>query len=195
MAFIDPSSKQINCKVVYFGPVHAGKSTTLRGIYKELGKGSGKIKSLNRSQDETLFFDFLPLSLGTISGQKVRVHLYSIPSPILYNASRRLILKGIDGVVFVADSQVGRLEENMTCLRDLDDNLRDQDIFFEELPLVFQYNKRDLGKTIAPLSTLNTALNPEERPWFESIASKQQGILEPLQEVTKRVLQELRFEA
>lgn len=159
-----------------------------------VGHKKSNIKKLGQGSEQTLFFDFLPLSLGDVGGQKVRIHLYSIPCPILYETNRRLVLKGIDGIVFVADSQVGRLEENMTCLRELDDSLRDQDVYTEELPLVFQYNKRDLDGKIAPVKTLQAALNPTERPSFESVASKKQGILEPLQAVTKQVLQELRFE-
>ena len=193
MSFIDPENKQINCKIVYVGPVLAGKSTTLRSIPAALS-GNKLMKKLSPSSSETLFFNFLPLSLGSIGGHKIRVHLYSIPSPILFEANQRLILKGIDGVIFVADSQLGRLEENITCLRELDELLHDQELFMEEVPLVFQYNKRDLNGKITPIDTLNKSLNPDGRPWFESVARKKQGVLEPLQALTKQVLQELRFD-
>lgn len=194
MSFIDPIHKKINCKVVYFGPVLAGKASTLGGISTALGRKGAKFKKLGSGKEQTLFFDFLPLSLGKVQDYQVRVHLYSIASPILYDTSRRLILKGLDGIVFVADSQVGRLEENIICLRELDDSLRDQDMYLEEIPLVFQYNKRDLDGQVAPLATLNEALNPDQRPYFESNAKKKHGIMEPLEAVTRQVIQELRFD-
>lgn len=194
MSFIDPTQKRINCKIVYFGPVLAGKASTLQGIYATVGKKNAEFKKLGKGSEHTLFFDFLPLSLGEIEGYQLRVHLYSIASPVLYETSRRLILKGLDGIVFVADSQVSRLEENVLCLRELDESLRDQDIYMEEIPLIFQYNKRDLNGKVAPLETLNTALNPDERPFFESVAKKKQGIMEPLEAVTRQVIQELRFD-
>lgn len=194
MSFIDPTKKQINCKIVYFGPVLAGKATTLKGIDTALSQKKAEFKKLGSGSEQTLFFGFLPLSLGEVGGYQVRVHLYSIASPILQDTSRRLILKGLDGIVFVADSQVSRLEENVVCLRELDEGLRDEDIYIEEVPLIFQYNKRDLNGQATPVATLNEALNPDQRPFFESIAKKKQGIMEPLEAVTRQVIQELRFD-
>lgn len=196
MSFINPQKKQIVCKIVYYGPVLAGKSTTLRSIYTELNKDKRKneIKSLRKPQEQSLSFDFLPLSLGKINGQELRVHLYTMPGPVIYDSSRRLVLKGMDGVVFVADSQVTRLEENLSCLRDLEENVLDEGMYLEEIPMVFQYNKRDLKKNMAPLDTLESSLNPGKLPSFESVASRRKGVLEPLKMVTKRVLQELRYQ-
>jgi hypothetical protein len=193
MSFINPRTKQINLKIVYFGPVFAGKSTTLRNIAKQLAKKSGAWAAVSDSEGRTAFFDFLPLSLGRHQGQRIHLHLYAVPGPILYKANRRLLFKGIDGIIFVADSRITRLEENLLCLQDLEENLRDQDIFYEELPVVFQYNKRDLADAIAPLRTLNEVLNPDQRPSFETVADRGTGILEPLQFITKQSLKELHY--
>jgi len=194
MSIINPQSKSIHCKIVYFGPAMAGKSTTIRGLYNKLGGKKSGMATLSRDQDRTLFFDFLPLSLGEINGQKVRIHIYSVPGPILYNANRRLILKGIDGIVFVADSQLVRLEENLVCLNDLKENLLEEEILFEEIPMIFQYNKRDLFRKVVPVAALDRALNQRGAPTFETIASKEQGILKPLQRITKMVLEDLKNE-
>jgi mutual gliding-motility protein MglA len=195
MSFIDPKTKQINCKIVYCGPVLSGKATTIWKIFQEMSHSKNGMATLSHNRDRTLFFDFLPLSLGKVKGYDIRVHVYSIPGPILYDASRRLILKGVDGIVFVADSKLNRLEENISCLSDLGQNLNDQDIDLEDIPMVFQYNKRDLTKTRTPLHTLEQSLNPGQRPSFESVASKGKGIMEPLKDVTKWVLKELHNEA
>ena len=138
MSFINPRTKNINLKLIYFGPVLSGKSTTLRSITRLLAKKEDDWAKVRQGQDRTAFFDFLALSLGKVRGQQIHVHLYAVPGPILYKANRRLLFKGIDGVIFVADSRVTRLEENLYCLQDLEENLRDQDIFYEELPVVFQ---------------------------------------------------------
>lgn len=194
MSFINSQSKAIHCKIVYFGPAMSGKSTTLRGIHHLLGGEKLGMETLSRDQDRTLFFDFLPLSLGKFQGHTIRMHLYSVPGPILYNANRRLVLKGIDGIIFVADSQLTRLEENLLCLNDIQENLLEQEILFEEVPLVFQYNKRDLLKTAIPITALDRALNKGRYPAFETIATKEKGILEPLHVLTKQVLRELKDE-
>ena len=198
MSFINPQSKQINCKIIYFGPALSGKSTTLKQLQKSFtpsGKSSknGRIKSLSSNSERTDFFDFVPLSLGKIRGQEIRFHLYAIPGQILYQTNRRLLLKGIDGIVFVVDSQLARIEENLYCLQDLEENLRDEETFLEEIPFVLQYNKQDLGKSLVPTDRLNEVLNPNHRPAFESVATKGEGIAEPLQVLAKQVLQELHY--
>lgn len=194
MSFINPKTKQVNCKIVYFGPALSGKSTTLRRLHRHFAKKKkGQIVSLGGTQDQTAFFDFLPLSLGKINQQEIRIHLYAIPGPILHETSRRLLMKGIDGVIFVADSRLARLEENIACLQDLEDTLRKQNTFLEELPFVFQYNKRDLAKEIAPVDMLNEVLNPDQRPAFETVASKGTSVVEPLETITRQVLQELHY--
>lgn len=193
MSFINPETKQINCKIVYFGPVLAGKSTTLRNLHRHYDKHKKGIVRLSRDHAQTAFFDFLPLSLGKIRNQEIRFHLYAIPGPILYEANRRLLLKGIDGIIFVVDSRLTRLEENLRCLQDLEENLRDQDVFLEEIPFIFQYNKQDLATANAPIAMLNEVLNPDGRPAFETVASRSKGIVEPLETITKEVLQELHY--
>ncbi len=194
MSFINPQTKTVHCKIVYFGPAMSGKSTTLRSLYRQLGGKKDGIETLSRDQDRTLFFDFLPLSLGEFQGHRIRIHLYSVPGPILYDANRRLVLKGIDGIVFVADSQLNRLEENMVCLNDIQENLLEQEVLFDDVPLVFQYNKRDLTKTAVPVAVLEQALNRRRYPAFETIATKGEGLFDPLKVLAKQVLLELNDE-
>lgn len=194
MSFINPSTKQINLKIIYFGPALSGKSTTLKVLARKLnGKRKKTPVKLADRQAHTAFFDFLPLSLGKTDQQQLRAHLYAVPGPIFYKANCRLLFKGIDGIVFVADSQLSRLEENLACLSNLEEYLHEQEIFYEELPVVFQYNKRDLRQNITPIATLNDVLNPDKRPVFETVAKKGEGILEPLEEVTRRALMELQL--
>lgn len=195
MTFIDPKTKQVNCKILYFGPALAGKSTTLKSLHQHYArKKKSKMTSLGRAQGRMAFFDFLPLSLGKINDQEIRFHLYAIPSPIPFEANRQLLLKGIDGIIFVVDSRLARLEENLVCLQELEDTLRDQDVYLEEIPFILQYNKRDLEKEIVPFDILNEILNPDHRPAFETIASRGKNIVEPLEMMTKVILQELPYE-
>ena len=191
MSFINYSSREINCKIVYYGPGLCGKTTNLQHIYKKVDPGAkGKLISLATETERTLFFDFLPLELGTIRGFKTRFHLYTVPGQIFYEASRKLILKGADGVVFVADSQLERMEANIQSLADMRQHLTEQGIEPTKIPLVIQYNKRDLRNAV-PIDELQKALNPRNLPWFEAIAPQGVGVFETLKAISKIVLQEL----
>lgn len=191
MALINYSAREINCKIVYYGPGLCGKTTNLQYIYKKISPDvKGKMISLATETDRTLFFDFLPLDLGKIKGFTTRFQLYTVPGQVFYNASRRLILKGVDGVVFVADSQVERFEENKESLRNLAENLAAQGYDIRTIPLVFQWNKRDLPN-ITPVEDLNKTLNFRSVPHFESIAIDGVGVFQTLKAVSKLVLVEL----
>jgi signal recognition particle receptor subunit beta len=192
VSFINYSSREINCKIVYYGPGLCGKTTNLQYIYrKTTPEQKGKLISLATESERTLFFDFLPLALGDIKGFRVRFHLYTVPGQVFYAASRKLILKGVDGVVFVADSQIERMEANMESLDDLRINLAEQGYELEKLPFTIQHNKRDLPN-VAPLEEMNTILNPNGIPWFEGVAMTGQGVFETLKNVAKQVLFELK---
>jgi signal recognition particle receptor subunit beta len=192
VSFINYSSREINCKIVYYGPGLCGKTTNLQFIYKRTNpEQKGKLISLATEAERTLFFDFLPLALGDIRGFKVRFHLYTVPGQVFYAASRKLILKGVDGVVLVADSQIERMEANIESLEDLRINLAEQGYDLEKLPYTIQYNKRDLA-SIAPLESLNKLLNPENIPYFEAVAVTGPGVFETLKSVAKQVLIELK---
>ncbi len=195
MSFINYSTREINCKIVYYGPGLGGKTTNLQYIYKRVDpKARGKFISLATETERTLFFDFLPLELGTIRGFKTRFHLYTVPGQVFYEASRKLILKGSDGVVFVADSQVERMESNIESMQNLEKHLREQGFNPEKVPLVIQYNKRDLPN-ILTIEELQEALNPRGVPWFEAIASQGIGVFETLKMIGKLVLQDLKQRA
>jgi signal recognition particle receptor subunit beta len=192
MSFINYSSREINCKIVYYGPGLCGKTTNLQYVYKRTNPDQkGKLISLATETERTLFFDFLPLALGDIRGFKVRFHLYTVPGQVFYAASRKLILKGVDGVVFVADSQIERMEANMESLDDLRINLAEQGYELEKLPYTVQYNKRDLPN-VAPIENMNKLLNPKNVPWFEGVAVTGPGVFETLKNVAKQVLVELK---
>jgi len=192
VSFINYSSREINCKIVYYGPGLCGKTTNLQYIYRRTNpEQKGKLISLATETERTLFFDFLPLALGDIKGFKIRFHLYTVPGQVFYAASRKSILKGVDGVVFVADSQIERMEANMESLEDLKINLAEQGYDLEKLPFTIQHNKRDLPN-IAPLDEMNTILNPNGIPWFEGVAMTGQGVFETLKNVAKQVLFELK---
>ena len=191
MSFINYAAREINCKLVYYGAGLCGKTTNLQHIYKRVDPGAkGKLISLATETERTLFFDFLPLELGTIRGFKTRFHLYTVPGQIFYEASRKLILKGADGVVFVADSQLERMEANIQSLADMRQHLTEQGIEPTKIPLVIQYNKRDLRNAV-PIDELQKALNPRNLPWFEAIAPQGVGVFETLKAISKIVLQEL----
>ena len=191
MSFINYAAREINCKLVYYGPGLCGKTTNLQHIYQKVDPGmKGKLISLATETERTLFFDFLPLELGTIRGFKTRFHLYTVPGQIFYEASRRLILKGADGVVFVADSQLERMEANIQSLADMQQHLADQGIDPDKIPLVIQYNKRDLTNAV-PIDELQKALNPRSLPRFEAVASQGIGVFETLKAIAKVVMQEL----
>ncbi len=192
MSYINYSSREINCKIVYYGPGLCGKTTTLDHIYREIDpEFKGQIKHLSTETERTLFFDFLPLSLGEIRGFKTRFHLYTVPGQIFYDATRKLILKGVDGIVFVADSQVERMDANLESLENLKDNLTRQGHDFEAIPQVIQYNKRDVP-TAVDLEYLRRVLNPNQVPDFETIATKGDGVFPTLRTVAKQVLMELK---
>jgi signal recognition particle receptor subunit beta len=192
MSFINYSSREINCKIVYYGPGLCGKTTNLQYIYaKTSPDAKGKMISLATETERTLFFDFLPLSLGEIRGFKTRFHLYTVPGQVFYDASRKLILKGVDGVVFVADSQVERMEANIESLENLRTNLAEQGYNLDKLPYIVQYNKRDLPSA-APIEELRELLNPTRVPEFEASATVGTGVFETLKAVAKAVLNELR---
>lgn len=192
MSFINYSSREINCKIVYYGPGLCGKTTNLQYIYKHTNpEQKGKLISLATETERTLFFDFLPLHLGDIKGFKVRFHLYTVPGQVFYAASRKLILKGVDGVVFVADSQIDRMEANIESIEDLRINLAEQGYDLDKIPFVIQYNKRDLPN-VAPIEEMNKILNPNGIPWFESVATDGRGVFETLKGIARLVLLELK---
>jgi hypothetical protein len=192
MSFINYSSREINVKLVYYGPGLCGKTTNLQYIYKKTNPDAkGKMISLATETERTLFFDFLPLALGEIRGFKTRFHLYTVPGQVFYDASRKLILKGVDGVVFVADSQVERMEANVESLENLRINLTEQGYNLDSIPYVMQYNKRDLPN-IAPVSEMNKLLNPNDIPYFESVSTTGIGVFDTLKNLAKQVLFELK---
>jgi hypothetical protein len=192
MSFINYSSREINCKIVYYGPGLCGKTTNLQYIYNKTNpEAKGKMISLATETERTLFFDFLPLSLGEIRGFKTRFHLYTVPGQVFYDASRKLILKGVDGVVFVADSQLERMEANQESLDNLRVNLAEQGYDLDKIPFVMQYNKRDLPNA-ASLDELRQALNTRQVPDFEAAATKGTGVFDTLKSIAKLVLVELK---
>jgi hypothetical protein len=192
MSFINYSSREINCKIVYYGPGLCGKTTNLQWIYNKTNPDlKGKMISLATETERTLFFDFLPLALGQIRGFKTRFHLYTVPGQVFYDASRKLILKGVDGVVFVADSQNERMEANVESLDNLRINLAEQGADLERTPFVIQYNKRDLPNA-APLETMRRMLNPRGVPEFEACATSGKGVFETLKAVARSILQDLK---
>lgn len=192
MSFINYSSREINCKIVYYGPGLCGKTTNLQYIYKRTNpEQKGKLISLATETERTLFFDFLPLALGEIKGFRIRFHLYTVPGQVFYAASRKLILKGVDGVVFVADSQIERMESNMESLDDLKINLAEQGYELEKLAFTIQYNKRDLPH-IVPVEDMNKLLNHKNIQWFEGVAVTGKGVFETLKSVARQVLFELK---
>jgi mutual gliding-motility protein MglA len=192
MSFINYSAREINCKLVYYGPGLCGKTTNLQFIYnKTRPESKGKMISLATETERTLFFDFLPLSLGEIRGFKTRFHLYTVPGQVFYDASRKLILKGVDGVCFVADSQLERMEANIESLDNLRFNLEEQGYDLDRIPYVVQYNKRDLPSAV-PVEELRRTLNPNSVPDFEASAVTGEGVFDTLKALAKQVLTELR---
>jgi mutual gliding-motility protein MglA len=192
MTFINYASREINCKIVYYGPGLCGKTTNLQYIFDSTApQARGKLISLATETDRTLFFDFMPLELGTVRGFKTRFHLYTVPGQVFYDASRKLILKGVDGVVFVADSQEERMDANIESLYNLEENLQSQGYDLQKLPYVLQLNKRDLGN-IVPANDLATELQRKGEPVVEAVASTGQGVFDTLKAVAKQVLTELR---
>ncbi len=192
MAFINYASKEINCKIVYYGPGLGGKTTNLQFIYNKTSpEARGKMISLATEADRTLFFDFLPLDLGTIRGFTTRFHLYTVPGQVFYDASRKLILKGVDGVVFVADSQEERMEANIESIRNLGENLEENGFDLKAIPYALQFNKRDIPDVLA-VDEMYRILNFKREPTFEGIATSGKGVFDTLKSVAKQILIELR---
>ena len=192
MSFINFASREINCKIVYYGPGLGGKTTNLQWIFDQTArKSGGKMISLATETDRTLFFDFLPLELGTVRGFKARFHLYTVPGQVFYDASRKLILRGVDGVVFVADSQQERMDANEEALDNLQINLKEHGYDFVKIPYVLQINKRDLPNAL-PADELKERLMKKQEPVFEAIAMHGVGVLDTLKEVGREVLAELK---
>lgn len=192
MSFINYNAKEIHCKVVYYGPSLGGKTTNIQWVYQKTAEDQkSKLVALNTDIERTLFFDFLPLNVGDIRGFKTRFHLYTVPGQVVYDASRKLILKGLDGVIFVADSQIERMDENLEALRNLERNLEQQGYDIREIPLIMQYNKRDLPN-VASLAELRSALNPYNAPEIEGCASEGKGVFESLKTVSKSIINVLK---
>ena len=192
MSFINFAAREINCKIVYYGAGLGGKTTNLQYIFDKTNeKQKGKMISLATETDRTLFFDFLPLDLGTVRGFKTRFHLYTVPGQVFYDASRKLILRGVDGVVFVADSQEERMDANVEAIDNLADNLKEHGYDFGKIPYVLQLNKRDLPNILS-VETLAKELRRKGEPVIEAVAFQGQGVFETLKEIARQVLVELK---
>jgi len=191
MSLINYSSREINCKIVYYGAGLCGKTTNIQYVYNKVDPGTkGKLITLATEMDRTLFFDFLPLELGTVKGFKTRFHLYTVPGQVYYDASRKLILRGVDGIVFVADSQASRFDANIESLYNLHENLDEYKLKIEDIPFVIQYNKRDMPDIIS-IDELEQELNPEGYPSHEAVAVTGEGVFDTLKAVAKGVLKKL----
>jgi signal recognition particle receptor subunit beta len=191
MSMINYASREINCKLVYYGTGLGGKTTNLEYIYSRVNpETKGKMISLATETERTLFFDFLPVDLGEIRGFKTRFHLYTVPGQVYYNASRRLILKGVDGLIFVADSQATRAEANIEAMHNLQENLETYGYDLQKIPFAIQYNKRDMPN-ILPAEELRSQINPMGVPDFEAIAIEGKGVFETLSTVSKLVVKNL----
>lgn len=192
MSFINKALREINCKIVYYGAGLGGKTTNLQWIFEQTSRNSGdKMLSLATEDERTLFFDFLPLDLGKIRDYKVRLHLYTVPGQIAYQSSRKLILRGVDGVVFVADSQSGRMEANLAAIEDLQQNLKELGEDFFQLPYVLQMNKRDLTDSL-PAAQIKALLTRKDEPVFEAVANRGTGVLDTLKGIGRLVLGRVR---
>ena len=191
MTFINYASREINCKIVYYGPGLCGKTTNIQWIHEQANpEKRGKLVSLATETDRTLFFDFLPLDMGMVKGFKVRFHLYTVPGQVFYDASRKLILRGCDGVIFVADSQRPRLEANIESIANLATNLKDNGYDIRTIPYVLQLNKRDMP-TSAPLAEMEELLRFRNEPMIEAVACKGTGVIETLKACARQILMEL----
>ena len=192
MSFINYSTKEVNCKIVYVGPGLSGKTTNVQYIYENTSDDAkGKLITLSTENERTLFFDFLPLAVGDVRGYQTRFHLFTVPGQTFYEVSQQFILKGVDGIIFVADSQPERMEANIDSFESLSRNLERQGYDIHKIPLVFQYNKRDVPNAVS-VRELETTFNPMRRPYFEAVASKGEGVMETLQSVSQRVIRELK---
>jgi len=191
MALVNHTTREINAKIVYYGPGLCGKTTNIHLIFHRIAPGQrGKLISLATETDRTLFFDFLPVELGTIKNYKVRFHLYTVPGQVFYNATRKLVLKGADGVIFVADSQRAMLDANLESMMNLRDNFGEQGIDLTDFPMVIQFNKRDLPDILS-IQEMNAALNPRKVPHYEAVAMTGDGVLKTFTAISKLVLQDM----
>ncbi len=191
MSLINYASQEISCKIVYYGPGLSGKTTNIRYVYSKLRPESkGKLVSLATEMERTLFFDFLPLDLGNIKGFRVRFHLYTVPGQVYYDASRKLILRGVDGIIFVADSTVHRLDANVESMYNMHENLGEHGLDLSNVPFALQYNKRDV-QDVVDLQDLQDELNPSRYPSFEAVAAQGVGVFDTLKNVSKQVLRKL----
>jgi len=192
MSFINEKQKEINCKVVYYGPPLCGKSTTLRAIYEQVrADAKGDLISISTEGDRTLYFDFVPLSLGKLKDYTIRLHLYTVPGEVGYDAARKLISKGVDGVVFIADSQLQKMEDNLRSMNNLKEILKNEGINFGEIPFVIQYNKRDLPNAV-PVNEMHHLLNQSNIDEFETVAITGQGVFDALKTIGSKVLLNLK---
>lgn len=188
MAYVNPHTKEIHCKIVYYGPSLSGKTTNIQWVFhKTASNEKSELFTMPTEVERTLFFDFLPLNVGDIRGFKTRFHLYTVPGQVSYDSTRKLLVKGLDGVIFVADSQKERQEENMESLKNLEKNLKLQGYDINEIPLVLQYNKRDLPNALS-ISELRTKLNRFNAPDFEGTANEGKGVFEALKTVSKSII-------
>jgi signal recognition particle receptor subunit beta len=189
MSFINYQKKEINFKIVYYGPAQSGKTTSLEFIFNKT-RGDSKSKLIQQESNErTLFFDFMPLFLSEVDGFNTRFHLYTVPGQVLYEDSRKLILKGVDGVVFVADSSVGQMEANLKALGNLRTNLTEQAVSLDKVPMVVQYNKRDL-KNAANIEAMRKLINPMGAADFTTVATKGEGVFEAFKQLAKEVIRD-----
>ena len=192
MSFINYATKEVNCKIVYVGTGLCGKTTNVQYIYETTQEGrKGKMVTMSTENERTLFFDFLPLSVGDVRGYQTRFHLYTIPGQTFYDISREFILKGVDGVVFVVDSDAERMEANIESFTGLESALERQGFEMGKLPMVFQYNKRDLPNAVS-VKELEATFNPMKRPYFEAISNRGDGVMETLEEVSQQVINALK---
>ena len=188
MAFVNYNNREITVKIVYYGPALSGKTTCLKDVFKSKEfKKKGKLITLDTDGDRTLFFDFLPIEIGNLGNYTIKIQLYTVPGQVAYNTTRKLVLQGADGVVFVADSQAVMRDQNIESFLNLKENLKENNILYSEIPLIFQYNKRDL-KEILPIDELNEDLNPENKPFFPTIATTGENIHEGLHTIMKMVI-------
>lgn len=192
MAFVNYVNKEISAKIVYYGPGLSGKTTNIVYIHKKLNPESrGKLISLATQTDRTLFFDFLPINLGEIAGFKLRFHLYTVPGQIFYNTTRKMVLKGVDGIVFVADSQKQMLDDNIESLKNLEENLKEYGKNIKNMPMVLQYNKRDLPD-VMDIEELHMHLNKYKLPFFQAVAVEGKGVLETLTAICRLVAKKIK---
>ncbi|MCS7244651.1 MAG: ADP-ribosylation factor-like protein [candidate division WOR-3 bacterium] len=189
--FIDTKKKEINVKIVYYGPALSGKTTNLKVIYAKLNpKFRGDLVTVDTKGERTLYFDFLPIEITLAGGFKVKFHVYTVPGQVFYKASRKLVLKGADGIVFVADSSPERRESNIQIMQELIETLEEQGISLNSIPLVIQYNKRDIPNAMS-IDIMNADINHLNNPYFEAIASQEKGVFETLDAIVKLVIKKL----